>query len=102
MKPEDVTDEMIAACLAAPLGADRGADRDAMWRNAIAAAINAMPQSDAQAQLDALKAERDALRADQNRLRGVLEILARLGNGDKYGNSTGNMIARAALAKEPR
>ena len=28
----------------------------------IAAAINAMPQSDAQAQIDALKAERDALR----------------------------------------
>lgn len=31
------------------------------------------------------------------RLRAVLEKLARLGNGDSYGNSIGNDIARAAL-----
>ena len=29
----------------------------------------------------------------------ALERLARLGNGDNYGNSIGNEIARAALAK---
>lgn len=29
----------------------------------------------------------------------ALEKLARLGNGDQYGNSEGNMIAQAALAK---
>lgn len=28
----------------------------------------------------------------------ALEKLARLGNGDKYGNSDGNLIAQAALA----
>ena len=29
----------------------------------------------------------------------ALEKLARLGNGDHFGNSDGNMIARAAIAK---
>jgi hypothetical protein len=29
----------------------------------------------------------------------ALEQLARLGNGERYGNSDGNMIARAAIAK---
>jgi hypothetical protein len=29
----------------------------------------------------------------------ALDKLARLGNGDHYGNSDGNMIARAAIAK---
>jgi len=28
-----------------------------------------------------------------------LEKLARLGNGDRYGNSDGNMIARTTLAE---
>jgi hypothetical protein len=32
----------------------------------------------------------------------ALEVLARLGNGDKYGNSTGNTIARTALAEISR
>jgi len=32
-------------------------------------------------------------------LLAALEKLARLGNGDHYGNSDGNMIARAAIAK---
>jgi hypothetical protein len=41
--------------------------------------------------------EIDALRAEVERLRGALEKLARLGNGDRYGNSTGNQIAIAAL-----
>ncbi len=39
-----------------------------------------------------LERERDTLAA-------ALEKLAKLGNGDKYGNSDGNMIAIAALAK---
>jgi hypothetical protein len=33
----------------------------------------------------------------------ALEKLARLGNGDRYGNSDGNMIARTTLAElEPK
>jgi hypothetical protein len=32
-------------------------------------------------------------------LLAALEKLARLGNGERYGNSEGNMIARAAIAK---
>jgi len=32
-------------------------------------------------------------------LEAALETLARLGNGDKYGNSDGNIIAQKALAK---
>lgn len=39
-----------------------------------------------------------ALLAERDRLRDALEKLARLGNGDRYGNSDGNMIARDALA----
>ena len=46
------------------------------------------------------EADRDSAREEIERLREVLERLARLGNGDKYGNSEGNMIARAALTKE--
>lgn len=46
-----------------------------------------------------LAAERDALRAQLAELVEALEKLARLGNGDQYGNSDGNMIARAALSK---
>jgi hypothetical protein len=37
------------------------------------------------------------LRAEVERLRAALEKLARLGNEPYYGNSEGNMIARAAL-----
>ena len=32
-------------------------------------------------------------------LEAALEKLARLGNGERYGNSDGNMIARGALSK---
>jgi hypothetical protein len=32
-------------------------------------------------------------------LLSALEKLARLGNGERYGNSDGNMIARAAITK---
>ena len=47
--------------------------------------------------VEAAFAERDAAQADAARLREALEKLARLGNGDKYGNSVGNEIAIAAL-----
>ena len=50
--------------------------------------------------------ERDQTAAELRRLHEVniellaaLEKLARLGNGEHYGNSDGNMIARAAIAK---
>jgi hypothetical protein len=39
------------------------------------------------------------LHAENEALREALEKLARLGNGDQYGNSIGNEIARAALAR---
>jgi len=83
MKPEDVTNEMYEAAT------------DAMWtdsesRNeAIAAAINAMPQSDAQAQIDALKAERDELREFADLMGWTDEMIQRE-----------VAITRAVLAKE--
>ena len=43
-------------------------------------------------EVDRLKAERDGLVA-------VMEGLACLGNGDRYGNSDGNVVAQVALAK---
>jgi hypothetical protein len=53
---------------------------------------------------DDLRAAETALaaaRAEVEWLREALERLARLGNGEHYGNSDGNMIARAALAARP-
>jgi len=47
-----------------------------------------------------LQGECDALKAEHDRLRKALEKLARLGNGDQYGNSDGNMIARQALGAQ--
>lgn len=43
---------------------------------------------------------RDMYRADNVRLREALEKLARLGNGERYGNSDGNMIARDVLERK--
>ena len=43
--------------------------------------------------------ERNELKAENAKLKEVLERLARLGNGEHYGNSDGNMIARAALGE---
>jgi len=37
------------------------------------------------------------LEAENAKLREALEVLAKLGNGDHYGNSDGNCIAIAAL-----
>ena len=44
-------------------------------------------------------AELRRLHAVNAELLATLEKLARLGNGEHYGNSEGNMIARAAIAK---
>jgi hypothetical protein len=44
-------------------------------------------------------AELRRLHAVNQELLAALEKLARLGNGEHYGNSDGNMIARAAIAK---
>ena len=41
----------------------------------------------------------EELEANLEEAVGSLEKLARLGNGDLYGNSDGNMIARITLAK---
>lgn len=38
-----------------------------------------------------------SLQADNERMRTALEKLAKLGNGDRYGNSDGNVIAQDAL-----
>ena len=51
-----------------------------------------------QAHADAA-AELRRLHAVNQELLVALEKLARLGNGEHYGNSEGNMIARAAIAK---
>jgi hypothetical protein len=48
---------------------------------------------------DVLKKRIDALNESNTELLAALEKLARVGNGDHYGNSEGNMIARAAIAK---
>ena len=42
-------------------------------------------------------AEIEKLQQENKRYREALEKLARLGNGDKYGNSDGNIIAQDAL-----
>jgi len=44
-------------------------------------------------------AELRRLHAANQELLAALEKLARLGNGEHYGNSDGNMIALAAIAK---
>jgi len=44
-------------------------------------------------------AELRRLHAVNQEMLAALEKLARLGNGEHYGNSDGNMIARAAIAK---
>lgn len=44
-------------------------------------------------------AEKAAMQARIEHLEGALTILACLGNGDRLGNSNGNMIARQALNK---
>lgn len=48
--------------------------------------------------LSEILAELSRLRAVNTELVEALEKLARLGNGNEYGNSGGNMIARAALS----
>jgi hypothetical protein len=55
-------------------------------------------------EVEALRADRDQLQRDftyikqrRDALLTALEKLARLGNGDRYGNSEGNAIAIAAL-----
>jgi len=73
MKPKDVTDEMIDAVQAVADRASLFGDPWAVKRAVIAAAINAMPQTDAQAQIDVLKAERDALRKDADLWRYALK-----------------------------
>jgi chromosome segregation ATPase len=63
MKPEDVTDEMLDAAQAVADQASLFGDPWGAKRAVLAAAINAMPQTDAQAQIDALKSENTAITA---------------------------------------
>ena len=54
-------------------------------------------------ELAAATRERDEARAEGERLRSALQRLACLGNGDRPGNSEGNVIALEALAAtEPK
>jgi hypothetical protein len=45
-------------------------------------------------------ADHQAIIAERDRYREALERLAKLGNGDRYGNSIGNEIAREALKEK--
>ena len=67
-------------------------DRDAMVDHRDRA-LTAMYQC-----VDVITQERDEARAKVERLRKVLHRLACFGNGDQYGTSFGNDIAREALA----
>ena len=67
-------------------------DRDAMVDHRDRA-LTAMYQ-----RVDVITQERDEARAKVERLRKVLHRLACLGNGDQYGTSFGNDIAREVLA----
>jgi len=67
-------------------------DRDAMVDHRDRA-LTAMYQC-----VDVITQERDEARAKVERLRKVLHRLACLGNGDQYGTSFGNDIARKVLA----
>jgi len=58
--------------------------------------LNALP--DCLMRLAPALVENDELKAKLAKAVETLEKLARLGNGDRYGNSDGNMIARATLA----
>jgi len=49
--------------------------------------------------MKSIAAELRRLHSLNQELLAALEKLARLGNGDHFGNSDGNMIARAAIAK---
>lgn len=64
------------------------------------ASINGVIYGTVSATLRSLAAERDALQARVAELEGGLERLARLGAEPYYGNSDGNMIARAALERK--
>ena len=107
MKPEYVTDEMEVAFRQNVITTNRGSLIG--LKAAIAAAINVMPQTDTQAQIEALKAERDALRETLLKVARMAEALKRpcgmepdspqaIRNG-KYMDIS--YVARAALAKEP-
>ena len=65
---------------------------DIEWKSA---AINSLAS-----RLDAAQEEIDTQAAEIKRLRDALEVLAKLGNGDHYGNSEGNRIAQAALKEQ--
>jgi hypothetical protein len=71
---------------------------EALW---IADELDTMP--DIQSLVWFAAAELRRLHEVNQELVAALEKLARLGNGEHYGNSDGNMIARAAIAKgEPK
>lgn len=105
MKPEDVTDEMIDAVQAVADRASLFVDPWEVKRAVIAAAINAMPQTDAKSQIDALKAERDALRKDAERYRWLRDVgdatWRPFGIREGYSAEQADAAIDAALAKEP-
>ena len=54
--------------------------------------------ADMQSEIDSVRSQLATAQARILELRGALDELARLGNGDSYGNSIGNCIAQKALA----
>lgn len=67
------------------------------WLNPLLPAENRVQIADGE--IDRLCAQLKASEARAERYRSALVVLACLGNGDRYGNSEGNAIARAALAE---
>ena len=99
MNHEELLDDLDAWCMVQPRAAKAIrallAERDELKAELIAETNRRWEGNRiSQAEQDE---ERDALQAEIERLRDALERLACLGNGDRPGNSDGNVIAQQAL-----
>jgi len=79
-------------------GASREASgKSALWDPIMSEAADALEQAKETEAINDSEARLANKRIEE--LEAALETLARLGNGNKYGNSDGNIIAQKALAK---
>ena len=74
---------------------------DVLLGNEAAAELRRLHQSEKEGWRYAAELEQDRKRLHEMNveLLATLDKLARLGNGERYGNSTGNKIAQEAIAK---